>query len=83
MKGVIFVSRFCFQITSIQVLLAQYSISGQTWIQCDKAVDKGRPIYETNIGQTKTEARGWIIAEPPQCSRISIVVDACPAGLMI
>lgn len=58
MKGVIFVSRFCFQITSIQVLLAQYSISGQTWIHCDKAVDKGRPIYETNIGQTKTEARG-------------------------
>lgn len=76
------VSRACFQITSIQVL-AQYSISGQTWIQCDKAVDKGRPIYETNIGRTKTEARGWIIAEPPQCSRISIVVDACPAGLMI
>lgn len=40
-------------------------ISGQTWIQCDKAVDKGRPIYETNIGQTGTEARGWIIAGPP------------------
>lgn len=39
------VSRVCFQIISIQVL-AEYSISGQTWIQCDKAVDKGHPIYK-------------------------------------